>query len=365
MGPNAPVWKANSRYWPNSKVRPTAANGHYYQMKPYPAWTANINIVPNQIITTGDSNGNLFFAYVQGWAPENNIAVGQYMQPTPPNGKVYKVKRIPDLPTFVAPTGQQPPDWSQLVLPTDELRDGGVIWQLDQLKTGELEPPGVQEGVVGWDTRPGSVTYDNNIQWRAFVPKTGSREPQWNTASGSETVDTPMAKPLPDGSGVEDGFGVVWVESGPDPADAKVLDNTCEWTRIDTVPDTANIWPVSADVETMHLTLNQLSLTNVDDAAGRWQFEGGQVFQENRHVADYASTKRVVTGGTGAQNTAMLTLTLFFIGQPQQPAEDMTCQGSHDVGSGDEIGSVSAASTAFSSYIGKQFKRSGTALIIQ
>jgi hypothetical protein len=218
---------------------------------------------------------------------------------------------------------------------------------------------------VGWDTRTGFVTYDNNIQWRAFVPKTGSVEPHWNTAPGSETVDTPKAKPLPDGSGAEDGFGVVWVESGPDPADAKVSDNTCEWTRIDTVPGTANVWPVSAAVEPMSLTLNRLSLTDVDDAAGRWQFEGGQVFQENRHIADYASTKRVVTGGTGAQNTAMLTLTLFFIGQPQQPTENMTCQGSHDFGSGDEIGSVSAASTTFSSYIGKQFKRSGTALVIQ
>lgn len=79
-------------------------------------------------------------------------------------------------------------------------------------------------------------------------------------------------------------------------------------------------------IKTLSLTLNQLSLTNVDDAAGRWQFEGGEVFQENRHIANYASTKRVVIKGTEAQNTAMLTLTLFFIGQPGQPAENMTLQ---------------------------------------
>ena len=35
------------------------------------------------------------------------------------------------------------------------------------------------------------------------------------------------------------------------------------------------------------------SLTNVDDPAGRWQFEGGSVTQENQHVANYASFKRV------------------------------------------------------------------------
>lgn len=369
IGPNAPVWNGNSRYWPNSKVRPTEANEHYYHMKQYPAWTASTSIAPNEIITTGDSNGNLFFAYVQEWGPTTNIAVGQYMQPTSANGKVFRVKRVAGS-TFVAPTGVVEPDWSLLVLPTDELQDDAVIWKLDQLKTGELEPPGVVDGAFGWDTRAGYVTYDNNIQWRVFVPKSGSVEPHWNTAPDSETVDTPNAKPFPDGSGVEDGFGVVWVESGPDPADSKVSDNTCEWTRIDTVPDTANVLPVSAanapqPVETINLTLNRLSLTNVDDAAGRWQFEGGRVFQENRHVADYASTKRVVIKGTEAQNTAMLTLTIFFIGQPQQPAENMTLQGSHDFGSEDEIGSVSAASTAFASYIGKQFKRLGTALVIQ
>lgn len=115
----------------------------------------------------------------------------------------------------------------------------------------------------------------------------------------------------------------------------------------------------------MNLTLTQHSLSNVDDAAGRWQFEGGEVFQQNIHIANYASTKRVVIGGTEVQNTAMLTLTLFFINQPGQVTENMTLQGSHDFGSGNEIGSVSSASTAFASYIGKQFKRLGTALIIQ
>jgi len=104
---------------------------------------------------------------------------------------------------------------------------------------------------------------------------------------------------------------------------------------------------------------------NLDDAAGRWQFEAREVFQGDSHIASYASTKRVVAKGTEAENTAMLTLTIFFFDQSQKTADNMTLQGSHDFGSGDEIGSVSAASIAFASPIGKQFKRTGGALVIQ
>jgi hypothetical protein len=54
------------------------------------------------------------------------------------------------------------------------------------------------------------------------------------------------------------------------------------------------------------------ALTNVDDPAGRWQFEGGSVTQENKHVANYASFKRVTFQGTDQdnQNTASVTLAL-------------------------------------------------------
>jgi hypothetical protein len=51
----------------------------------------------------------------------------------------------------------------------------------------------------------------------------------------------------------------------------------------------------------------------------------------------------------------MLWMTLFFLGQ--QPPQNMTLHGAHDFNSGGEIGSVSAASTAFAAHIGKQFKR--------
>jgi hypothetical protein len=101
-------------------------------------------------------------------------------------------------------------------------------------------------------------------------------------------------------------------------------------------------------------TLTRECLNNVEDGAGRWQIEGGKVMQKDKHVANYSSVKRV-SCGTQEQNTAMLWITLFFLGK--QPPENMTLHGAHDFNSGGEIGSVSAASSAFATHIGKQFKR--------
>lgn len=382
IGVNAPVWTAGDRCWPGWKVRPTKGNGHYYQMKQYPAWTKETDISANQITASGDLNGNLFYAWVQPWSANTPIQVGARMQPTIPDGRVFRVKRVTGITAISGntgntgpanpnpPPGKGPdPDWSQLVSDDDELTDGSVVWQLEHLKTGQMEPPGIDAMHAGWDTRPNGVTYDNNIEWRHFDPAAGGAEPVWKTAAGSETTDTPGAKIKSDGT-VEPGFGVVWVESGPDPDNSKILENSgCEWTRIDKVPVVAKVFPVAeaSPAAPMSLTLNRLTLQNVDDAAGRWQFEGGKVFQHNKYIADYASTKRVVMNGTTPQNTAMLTLTLFFIGQPQHAPENMTLQGSHDFHSGSKTGSVSAASPAFASHIGKTFALTGPGhtLIIQ
>src|ERR1051325_2792301 len=101
-------------------------------------------------------------------------------------------------------------------------------------------------------------------------------------------------------------------------------------------------------------TLVRECLNNVEDPAERWQIEAGKVMQKEKHVANYSSVKRV-SCGTREQNTAMLWITLFFLGQ--KPPQNMTLHGAHDFNSGGEIGSVSAASTAFAAHIGKQFKR--------
>jgi hypothetical protein len=108
-------------------------------------------------------------------------------------------------------------------------------------------------------------------------------------------------------------------------------------------------------------TLVRDCLNNVEDVAGRWQIEGGKVFDKNKHVANYSSVKRV-SCGTHEQNTAMLWITLFFLGS--KPPQNMTLHGSHDFNTGGEIGSVSAASSSFASRIGKQFKRDVNILVI-
>ncbi|MFE5620607.1 hypothetical protein ACFQ8S_00820 [Streptomyces virginiae] len=116
--------------------------------------------------------------------------------------------------------------------------------------------------------------------------------------------------------------------------------------------------------QTLLYTLNQHVLTNVDDAAGRWQFEGGEVVEQSVHLADYACTRRVITGGTDALNAAMLTLTLFFRDASGQTADNMTLQGTHSFSTGEALGSVSAATGAFASRIGHRFTWSDGGLSI-
>lgn len=99
------------------------------------------------------------------------------------------------------------------------------------------------------------------------------------------------------------------------------------------------------------------SLNNVDDIAGRWQHEGGEVFQKTKKVGYYASTKRVTWGGTDAQNTAMLTLTIFLERGHSGAVENLTLQGAHDFNTGNETGSVSAASVSRAALRGKTFNR--------
>jgi hypothetical protein len=113
---------------------------------------------------------------------------------------------------------------------------------------------------------------------------------------------------------------------------------------------------------TITLNLHRDSLTNVDDPAGRWQYEGGTVNDKGKQVAHYASTKRVINHGTDSQNTAMLTVEVFF--GASKPPESMTLQGAHDFNSGQETGSVSAASGSYASHIGKAFTRVGDVLSI-
>ena len=113
------------------------------------------------------------------------------------------------------------------------------------------------------------------------------------------------------------------------------------------------IWVTKAISGSVTLTLERATLKNVDDAAGRWQHEGGKVLKGAAHVGHYAITRRVTFGGTDAQNTAMTTVTIFFL--RERPPENLTLQGAHDFNSGKYIGSVSGASSKYAWAIGAIF----------
>jgi hypothetical protein len=80
----------------------------------------------------------------------------------------------------------------------------------------------------------------------------------------------------------------------------------------------------------------------------RWQIEGGKVLENGKHVANYSSVEAGQLQHDGAKHCPAVNDTLFFGGKPP---ENMTLHGAHDFDSGDEIGSVSAASSAFSAHI--------------
>jgi hypothetical protein len=105
-------------------------------------------------------------------------------------------------------------------------------------------------------------------------------------------------------------------------------------------------------------------LNNVEDVAIRWQIEGGDVFDGEKKVGTYSSVKRI-SCGTAEYNTAQLWLTLFF--KPKKAGnapENMTLHGAHNFNSGNQLGSVSAASSTFSAQIGRQFERVVDTLVI-
>ena len=101
------------------------------------------------------------------------------------------------------------------------------------------------------------------------------------------------------------------------------------------------------------------ALTNVTDGAGLWQFDGGTVSLSGV-IGNFARVKRTVTGATSPQNTAMLTITIFFLGS--DPPESVTLQGTHSFTNGQERGSISGTSRALEGAEGTTFQGPSTAL---
>jgi hypothetical protein len=119
--------------------------------------------------------------------------------------------------------------------------------------------------------------------------------------------------------------------------------------------------PIQVSAAPIDLVLTRTStLTNVDDSEGLWQYDGGEVSLGGDLVGYYARKKRVSDGVI--LNAATVEMTLFADGA--SPPQNLTLLGSHSFNSGDEIGSVSAASSDFSAFIGIQFSIDGASDVL-
>lgn len=113
------------------------------------------------------------------------------------------------------------------------------------------------------------------------------------------------------------------------------------------------VWCAESFAGSVALTLVRSTLKNVTDTAGTWQHEWGTMTKGTTTVGQYAIYRRVTTGGTGGtttQNTAMVTMELFFsVPAPAAgyPPQNITLQGAHSYSSGRFAGSVSAASNRY------------------
>ena len=102
--------------------------------------------------------------------------------------------------------------------------------------------------------------------------------------------------------------------------------------------------PSQASTVTYNLT-RVGSLTNVDDAAGRWQFDGGNVFLNGTHVGYYIRKKRVSFGVPSSVNKAAVETTIIW----KWGNYAFTMAGTHYFGNGAQVGGVSATSAGWTS----------------
>jgi hypothetical protein len=107
------------------------------------------------------------------------------------------------------------------------------------------------------------------------------------------------------------------------------------------------------------VTLARTTAVNTSvDAGGSWTFDGGTVSLGGVVVARYARVLRTVLGGgTDVQNAAMVTITIFLLGQTTP--ENLTLQGAHSFTTSDAKGSISAASSSLTGTVGLHWTLAG------
>ena len=103
--------------------------------------------------------------------------------------------------------------------------------------------------------------------------------------------------------------------------------------------------PSQAATVTYNL-VKKSTLTNVDDAEGRWQFDGGEVYVGQTRVGYYTRKKRVSFGIPSSVNKSSMEMTIIWAWGDY----NFTVQGSHYFGTGAEVGGVSATSSGFTAF---------------
>jgi len=98
------------------------------------------------------------------------------------------------------------------------------------------------------------------------------------------------------------------------------------------------------------------NLTNVDDAEGRWQFSGGEVYLGKSLIGYFVSKKRV--SFAVPLNKAALETTIIL----KSGDNNITFQGEHSFDTGKQEGAVSAASAGLSGFRDATVSGSNSAL---
>ncbi len=93
-----------------------------------------------------------------------------------------------------------------------------------------------------------------------------------------------------------------------------------------------------------------------NDNGGNWQYVGANaVEQTSKKPVKLIAMKRDNSSCGVSFAASMLTATVMFDSKENEVPEHLTIQGLHDLGSNNEIGSVSSASSKFAAYIGGNF----------
>ena len=119
-----------------------------------------------------------------------------------------------------------------------------------------------------------------------------------------------------------------------------------------------------ASVLLFTLTVNKDVTKNVKDAAGEWEYVGATGSDNSGKSVKLLATKRLAHAPSFKLSASMLAVSIQFDGNaPGVPASNLTLQGVHDLVSGAESGSVSAASADLADYIGATFTFDGKSLL--